>query len=149
MIDAGGCLMIDDPSRGGSDPGAWATAIAHTPHLAAQVATKSRANAGAEAGAALEAETPVEPVSRPAGGRTPAATPEPMDVTAGETAPDIENTRVPPQATDSARAGEAALPPIAAASPKYCLPVFPGDNAALQRAAAWCWLGAHFAGRRQ
>ncbi len=29
-------LTIDDPAAGGSDDGAWATAIAHTPHLAAQ-----------------------------------------------------------------------------------------------------------------
>ncbi|SEM88611.1 hypothetical protein SAMN05192583_1404 [Sphingomonas gellani] len=29
-------VTIDDPAAGGSAPGAWATAIAHTPSLAAQ-----------------------------------------------------------------------------------------------------------------
>jgi hypothetical protein len=38
MIFAGGTLTIDDADAGGSERGAWATAIAHTPHLAAQVA---------------------------------------------------------------------------------------------------------------
>lgn len=31
-------LTIDDPETGGSDPGAWALAIAHTPRLDAMVA---------------------------------------------------------------------------------------------------------------
>ncbi len=30
-------VTIDDPENGGSDPGAWATHIAHTPSLAAQL----------------------------------------------------------------------------------------------------------------
>jgi len=48
----------------------------------------SQANAGDETeGGCQSAEAPVEPVSRPAGGRTPAATSELMDATAGETAP--------------------------------------------------------------
>ncbi|SEM62397.1 hypothetical protein SAMN05192583_0871 [Sphingomonas gellani] len=29
-------VTIDDPAAGGSAPGAWATAIAHTPALASQ-----------------------------------------------------------------------------------------------------------------
>jgi hypothetical protein len=38
MIFAGGLTVtIDDPEAGGSESGAWATAIAHTPHLAAQI----------------------------------------------------------------------------------------------------------------
>lgn len=49
--------------------------------------TRSRANAGDEAeGVKLKAPA-VEPVSRAAAGRSAAATSEPMDVTAGETAP--------------------------------------------------------------
>ena len=34
----GPTVTIDDASDGGSDDGAWATAIAHTPHLARQCA---------------------------------------------------------------------------------------------------------------
>ena len=32
----GGTIIIDDAAQGGSPVGAWATHIAHTPHLAAQ-----------------------------------------------------------------------------------------------------------------
>jgi hypothetical protein len=39
----GGTLTIDDPDHGGSDAGAWATAIAHTPALRAQVERQTRA----------------------------------------------------------------------------------------------------------
>ena len=35
-------LTIDDSAAGGSSAGAWATAIAHTPHLAAQVSQITR-----------------------------------------------------------------------------------------------------------
>lgn len=38
MTSEGPTLWIDDAGDGGSDPGAWATAIAHTPHLATQLA---------------------------------------------------------------------------------------------------------------
>jgi hypothetical protein len=41
MIFAGGTLTIDDADAGGSESGAWATAIAHTPHLAAQLAKQT------------------------------------------------------------------------------------------------------------
>lgn len=38
MTRDGPTVWIDDAGDGGSDPGAWAAAIAHTPHLAAQCA---------------------------------------------------------------------------------------------------------------
>jgi hypothetical protein len=43
MIFAGATLTIDDPEAGGSDARAWATAIAHTPHLANQIARERTA----------------------------------------------------------------------------------------------------------
>ena len=49
---------------------------------------ESRAKAGDEAGVGMPMAEPVEPVSRPVAGRSATATSEPMDVTAGETAPD-------------------------------------------------------------
>jgi hypothetical protein len=36
MTRDGPTVWIDDAADGGSDAGAWDTAIAHTPHLAAQ-----------------------------------------------------------------------------------------------------------------
>lgn len=39
-LPAGSTLTIDDPDAGGSEPGAWVDAIAHTPHLAAQFAAE-------------------------------------------------------------------------------------------------------------
>jgi len=55
MIFRGGTVTIDDPENGGSESGAWATAIAHTPHLANQIARERTATPVAregEAGAA-------------------------------------------------------------------------------------------------
>ncbi len=70
----------------------------------------SRAKAGDETeGGCQSAEAPVEPVSRPAGGLTPAATSEPMDATAGETAPVSEaaGRGHPPQREVGGDAGQA------------------------------------------
>jgi hypothetical protein len=43
-------VIIDDPDRGGSDAGAWKTAIAHTPHLAAQLAQAKPVRIGIDFG---------------------------------------------------------------------------------------------------
>lgn len=61
-------LIIDDPLAGGSEAGAWATAIAHTPHLARQQETARvflplGARAGEAAGppGRVDAASPIGP----------------------------------------------------------------------------------------
>jgi len=60
MIFAGGTLTIDDPDAGGSEAGAWATAIAHTPHLATQL-NNEIAREGEATPFARDGETGVRP----------------------------------------------------------------------------------------
>jgi hypothetical protein len=64
MIFAGGTVTIDDPEAGGSENGAWATAIAHTPHLSNQIARERTATPVAregEAGVRPQYGTPASP----------------------------------------------------------------------------------------
>lgn len=90
-----------------------AAVLARVAALEAVRLERCRANAGVEAAGHIAA---VEPVSRPAGGRSPAATSEPMDVTAGETAPELISGAViladtgPPSRTNAASACYAQQP---------------------------------------
>ena len=61
-----------------------------------------RAKAGGEAQGGRACEPCVEPVSRPAAGRSAAATSEIMDVTAGETAPELKRAEAMPPMPASA-----------------------------------------------
>lgn len=71
-----------------------------------------QANARDDAGVDGATEAPVERVSRPAAGRSAAATSEIMDVTAGETAPVSHPVRAMPPKPVSAPVAVVAKPPL-------------------------------------
>lgn len=129
-IPAGDNPQADDASGlEGSAPEGTSGALAGTkehlvPANADQSRLKSRAKAGDEV-AGTEHASPcpaTEPVSRPAAGRSAAATSEPMDVTAGETAPHPDPK---PQPVD----------PLPAAAVAPALPVARCDAAGSNRVA--------------
>lgn len=70
----------------------------------------SRAKAGVEAAAGRACEAAVEPASRSGRGRSRPATSEPMDVTAGETAPDCEMPAGGIQTADAGSGREGSAP---------------------------------------
>lgn len=82
-----------------------------------------RAKAGGEAQGGRICKPCVEPVSRPAAGRTAAATPEIMDVTAGEMAPKSKQAEVFPPKPASAPVAAAIAPPCRTTPPPARAPI--------------------------